>query len=628
MDQLIRSTTEHFLSMLEDQREFFSPDELVEAGLPDFLVKRIEMELIRNLQGSVNPPESDWADMSARAVQKAWDHFLKAIHDEIRLPASYASSVLESSLADIVEMMVTPRAFLPDYIFGNERELDRQTIRERCEWIVVYTYFSTALPRFMDKKQREKLTKEQADRLIERLDERVTAHYTSLNWAQLFEPWFALFGEKVEPGLFAKFFRDKGKPGVARLFEAETNPLNRTRLIEILSRPQLDEIDDEFADFGEDLLSAKENRMQTPEAVKEKDIVKKSEDPKEEKKERTSEEKKIQEKKAGEKMDEEKKAEEKMTEGKKIESEKESESLKSDKKGVASEEAKPVNVKTDTSDAKATHVEKNAGATKADEKTKAEGKKEADQKNESDDSKKVHPADGDGTRAEEREREKGRGIEKDKEKEKDRNKTKSEKGDIVLPDEGVGIPEEVINLAESEEKKPETDDDDEGNLISRFQKSNGNDEDEPPLHSTLKTGSDQIDEEEEESIPLYSRIRSSDEEEEEDEDKVPIWQRFTRDETDADDKTGAGDSASKKSDEVTKVRSYVGDMEEEFIEELFGGDQGAFLEAIEQISRLNSWREAGNYISREVFDRNMIDIYSDTAIYFTDRMQTYFLERK
>ena len=605
MDQLIRSTTEHFLSMLEDQREFFSPDDLVEAGLPDFLVKRIEMELMRNLQDSVNPPESDWANMSARAVQKAWNQFLQAIHDEIRLPASYASSVLESSLADILEMMVTPRAFLPDYIFGNEGELDRQTIRERCEWIVVYTYFSTALPRFMDKKQREKLTKEQADRLIERLDERVTAHYTSLNWAQLFEPWFALFGEKVEPGLFAKFFRDKGKPGVARLFDAESKPLNRTRLIEILSRPQLDEIDDEFADLGEELLDSSESSKQSPVAEKEKDVVEKSEEPKEVKKEKASEEKKIDENKT--------------------KSGKESEDLKTERKDVASEEAAAVSIKPDAKDSKADNDAKDAGVKKAEE------KKEADQKKETGDKKEDRPA---------------AGNDREKEKEKGKEPEKSTKGDIVLQDEGVGIPEEVIDMAEKKDRKP-SEEDDEGNLITRFQKSNGNNKDEPPLHSTLKKGSDQGEEEDEGSAPLYSRIKPADDEEdeesaplysrikptdeEEDEESVPIWQRFTQDKSDSDedsdDEQDEVGSASKNSKEVVKVRSYVGDMEKEFVDELFGGDEGAFLEAIEQISRLSSWKEAGTYISREVFDRNMIDIYSDTAIYFTDRMQTYFLER-
>lgn len=249
MEQYIRSIKEHFLEKLNDQRTFFTPEQLNEAGLPDFLVKRIKLELMRNLQDSVRPPESDWANMSTDAVKDAWSSFLKAIHEEIRLPASYAGSVLESVLGDLLDLMVTPRAFLPEYIFGSEDELDLESIRDRCEWVVVYTYFPAAILRFMEKKGRKVLTKEQADRIIERLDERVTAHYTSLNWAQLFDPWFALMGERIDPALFAGYFRDKGKPGVARLFDAEQDSVHRSKLIEILSKPQLDEIDSDIDDI-------------------------------------------------------------------------------------------------------------------------------------------------------------------------------------------------------------------------------------------------------------------------------------------------------------------------------------------------------------------------------------------
>ena len=533
MDRLIRTTTEHFLAMLDDQREFYSPQELLDAGFPEFLVKRMRLELMRNLQDSVTPPQTDWADMSTDAVRKAWSSFLGAIHEEIRLPASYVAPVIESSLADILDLMVTPRAFLPEYIFGSESKLDQQMIAERCEWVVVYTYFANVLPRFMEKKGRKTLTKEQADRIIERLDERVTSHYTSLNWAQLFEPWFQLLGEKVEPGLFAGFFRDKGKPGVARLFDAESDPINRTRLIEILSKPQLDEIDDEFEDVGEDLLGVPAEVIDLAE----------------------------------------------------------------------SEALPPPKEKSD---------EMRAGEAKADPKKEQEKAQKED------------------TAA---------------------SRQEDKKEDHVKPSEKQRIEDEVKSEKKDVQGKSGDDDEDEGNLITRYQKTNGNDKHDPPLVSTLKK---EPQEDEEDTIPLYSRIKP-DPEEEEAED-VPIWQQFSKgDEDDAGETGGqtdeesleaggetAGDDAAGEetagndaagdepvpAEELEKIRSYVTDMEDEFVTELFGGDEGAFLDTLEHITRLSDWKEAGSHISREVFDRNLIDIYSDTAIYFTDRMQTYFLERE
>ena len=518
MEQYIRSIKEHFLEKLNDQRSYFTPEQLIEAGLPDFLVKRVKLELMRNLQDSVRPPESDWADMSTDAVREAWDSFLQAIHEEIRLPASYAGSVLESVLGDMLELMVTPRAFLPEYIFGSENELDLESIRDRCEWVVVYTYFPSAILRFMEKKGRKVLTKAQADRIIERLDERVTAHYTSLNWAQLFDPWFALMGERIDPGLFAGFFRDKGKPGVARLFDAEQDSVNRNKLIEILSKPHLDEIDSEIDDIS---------------------------------------------------------------------------NLHGGREGVG----------------RSTAVE-------------PRGK---------------YPEDAD------------------------------TKASPIIPAKEQSYKPERIEDTEKAKggASVAARNDDEDNILGKFQKTNGGDADASPLHSSLRPDPQERDDD---SQSIYSRLGSSMADDQEPDD-VPIWKRFTKDRNSdrADDRgkrvfewaqtTGqlptAGQSPSNKianapgqtqrpgqsdasgrdhknaddgNSKLNTLRSYVTDMEDEFVDQIFGGDENAFLEALENISRFKSWKEAGAYISSEVFNRNLIDLYSDAAIYFTDRMQTYFLE--
>ncbi len=591
MDKLIRTTTEHFLGMLDDQREFFSLDELVEAGLPEFLVKRMQLELMRNLQDSVTPPQSDWADMSTEAVRKAWGRFLEAIHEEIRLPASFSSSVIESSTTDILELLVTPRAFLPEYIFGSESRLDLQSIRQRCEWVVVYTYFANALPRFMEKKGRASLTKEQADRIIERLDERVTSHYTSLNWAQLFEPWFQLLGEKVEPGLFASFFRDKGKPGVARLFDSEKEPIQRTRLIEILSKPQLDDIDEEFEDVGGELIDGP-----VPESVI--DLTEADEQDEQSATDDASDSGKEQASKAKLKPEPRKDSE-----------------TKTEPAGDADSSKEPA--QTGNSEAE----QKTAAKEEQDSKKEPESKKEQDSKKESEPKK---------------EQDSKKEPESKAETEKESRKQTEKQSEDGAKPEASDEKTQKKQQAEStpEEKNKKTEDEEDANLVAHYQKTNGNDKHDPPLISVLKKDPD--DEEEEDSAPLYSKLKQ--EPEDDDADDVPIWQKFTSED---DGDTGEDDSAQsdveKKEEaapgavspeEVEKVRSYAKDMEKEFVEELFGGDEDAFVEAIEHITRLSSWKEAGSYISREVFDRNQIDIYSDTAIYFTDRMQTYFLERE
>ena len=618
MDRLIRTTTEHFLAMLDDQREFYSPQDLLDAGLPEFLVKRMRLELVRNLKDSVTPPQTDWADMTTDAVRKAWSRFLGAIHEEIRLPASYVAPVIESSLADILDLLVTPRAFLPEYIFGSESKLDQQMIAERCEWVVVYTYFANALPRFMEKKGRRALTKEQADRIIERLDERVTSHYTSLNWAQLFEPWFQLLGEKVEPGLFANFFRDKGKPGVARLFDAEPDPIHRNRLIEILSKPQLDEIDDDFEDVGEDLLGAPEEVIDL--AGGDASHSEKAQT------EKLQSDKSQSENPQGEKSQSDKaKSETQPDDTAQEESVDKTESKSGTKAGSDSKTGENTDVAPDDgSDTGSDEKSKGKPDKESEEKPVAKPDAKSDAKPvEESDAKPVEESDAKPvTSTSEKAAETTSG---ESEEDPKKNKaSKSEKEEKITS-------EEKDAKEEAGEIKEEPDEDDEGNLIARYQKTNGNDKHDPPLVSTLKTESE---EDEEDTIPLYSKIKPDPEEGDED---VPIWQQFTksdeddsgeRDDEDSETDKKPADEESVSAEELEKIRSYAKDMEEEFISELFGGDEGAFLEAIEHITRLSDWKEAGSYISKEVFDRNLIDIYSDTAIYFTDRMQTYFLERE
>lgn len=525
MEQFIQSATRRYLDKLDDHLHYFSPEQLLSAGYPEFLVKRIRLELIQNLQESINPPSCEWTDMEAPHVNEAWEHFLKSLHQEIRLPLNNASSVLESSLSDLLNLMVNPRAFIPDYLFGSQTELTLLEIRERCEWIVVYPYFSTAIPRFMERKVKNVISKEQCTGLIERLDERITAKYTSLNWAQLFQPWFALLEESIAPELLACFFREKGKQGIARLFEAEETGVNRNRLIEILSRPLLEDDEEEWEAFH-------------PAAKK-----------------------------------------------------------------------------------KEPHSATNTKTTLFDQETKSS--EELSEKKREDD------------------------VEE-------------------------GSPESVPSEEMPEEEKD--------NLLSRYQKENNN-EKTKPLYFQLKPDDEN---EENDQKPLHARLNPVKEEEEERQEKIPIWKRFTdavTEESDAkkkrftrminrddkpeednrsgivaDDKEEAPFNSEKKrempstpdeeeekappekgesntkttvseqgSERFDELKNQIRDKEKIFCKELFSGDENAMNESLEMIARFDNWKDAGKFISKEVFNRNYVDIYSEAALSFTDRMQTYFL---
>jgi len=42
----------------------------------------------------------------------------------------------------------------------------------------------------------------------------------------------------------------------------------------------------------------------------------------------------------------------------------------------------------------------------------------------------------------------------------------------------------------------------------------------------------------------------------------------------------------------------------------------------------DDWKSASQYLEKEIFNKNRIDIYSEIAVDFTDYLHSYFMEYK
>jgi hypothetical protein len=240
MERIQRTITEKLLNKLPSDLEHIDPQWLGGFGIPGFLVGRIKFELHKNLGDSIVPPKTDWADMDAKPVRAAWIRFIEAIVAETRLPSVFARSVIESAVGDLLDILVEPRKNLPDYLFGNDKTLDFREASERAETIVVYTHFGQHLPNYMRRKQLDFIDRERFSSFISQLDEKLTAQYSPLNWAQLLAPLFELNDQLVDSELLVRFFRDKNRAQLAALFERNSGPINQTQFIEMLSAPAVD----------------------------------------------------------------------------------------------------------------------------------------------------------------------------------------------------------------------------------------------------------------------------------------------------------------------------------------------------------------------------------------------------
>src|SRR5699024_3925372 len=124
-------------------------------------------------------------------------------------------------------------------IFGGDDSLNFAELSQRVEAVVVYSHFAALLPRYMQKKELETLSRDQCAKLIARADEKITANYSPLNWAQTIDPLFKLLDEGVDPSLLRLFFEDKERSNIAEAFEQKDEKLSRAEFIETLTAPDL-----------------------------------------------------------------------------------------------------------------------------------------------------------------------------------------------------------------------------------------------------------------------------------------------------------------------------------------------------------------------------------------------------
>ncbi|MGD8428509.1 MAG: hypothetical protein PVH63_12830, partial [Balneolaceae bacterium] len=86
MNRTVQQITKQLIDLLPENDQYYRLDELRSWGFPVFVVKRIRIELERNLAESMIIPKTDWANIQSDAVQNAWQQFVDAIRAGARLP--------------------------------------------------------------------------------------------------------------------------------------------------------------------------------------------------------------------------------------------------------------------------------------------------------------------------------------------------------------------------------------------------------------------------------------------------------------------------------------------------------------------------------------------------------------
>ncbi len=606
MDRIIRQITENYIDRLPENRQYYKLADLREWGFRRFIIDRIKVELHRNLAESLRIPKTDWANMQSEIVQDIWKQFISAIRAEAWLPASYAKTVIETAVADVLDMLVQPRKNIPDIIFGSDKELSRREIEERVEAIVVYRHFANLVIRYMEKKELETLERERCADLIRKADEKMTARYSPLNWAQMLEPLFNLMDEQIDSNLLRLFFEDRDMPRIARAFDYMEGDVNRAEFIEVLSSPDSLNLEG----FEEDQSELFEG--EPPEAGEQEEVTTEAE--------------------------EEQARSKALDELENIDFDFEEKADKAEAGAMPPEE--PV---------------EQMEAAEEDERTDKEMKEGPEEDREE------HPSEAPREEKRLKALEELRGLDLDlKDKPK---REEAEKGRIDEEDDA----DDPITAAfhKSRESKAtfhheEDEEGDEGpSLNDRFR----DEDDREEAGEVVEEQSREEDEAEEEREEMPEADETEDENEEfslseenieriidvqqEQGEETPMWQRFMspeqleesrRREQEAEEEDedegfieepiyDATASDEPDEDEIEQLRELLEDEREQFVKDIFRGSERAYEEATAEIAGKDDWRSASKYIEKEVFKRNLVDMYSEAAVDFTDRLQSYFLEK-
>lgn len=535
MQHIIETVRNNFYKRLPENTSFYSLDDLANLGYPDFFIKRLELELSKNLADSLLPPDTEWANMESEEVQYSWQKFLSAIHNKIRLPRAFAKMVFESCLGDIFELLIRPRQFIPEIIFGNQPVLNRDAILQNTSYVTVYQYLPAALIKYMERKDIEEIDRKRAEHIIAMIDDKIISRYTPLNWAQLLEPWFELMGKEIDSELVRQFFLDKGHDKMCTLFDKESSLLDKNRFIELLSMPDLElfEIEDSDSDSDSELDkgTSEEIKNNTTSFILDMD---------------------------------------------------------GEDESASEEDADEDDTNTHSEDEITSKVKFNDSETDDD------------------------------------------GVVEDEDDEK--NVVAEWEPDDDIDDEDDEDDTVIIGSVRDEIVK--------GNLIDELEKLEKED-DEVPIWKRFEDEAV-----EEESI---SDVFAKDDKIENDYNEEDWQQVENEDEDDADDERMLKNEEESEDEEgfiedpiidltgksnegedlrMERLINSLGDLEDEFIEQIFGNDRNSYIEALSDLSAFNMWESASKYLKNEIFRRNAVEIYSETSIDFTDRLQTYFLEKK
>jgi len=188
---------------------------------------------------------SDWVNYDHPDMEQAVRTFFNAMEAHTQVPASEWETTLRQATHHTTAHLVRPVHVLTDFVYAEREEALRlPEILWRMNFFSSYSYLREAVHAFAKKRDLDALDRDQFERFLHRIDERITANYSADRWLRLLDPLFqiarrATGHERVPISAVETFFAEKDRSAIERRLDAyardgheQVGPTALHRLIE------------------------------------------------------------------------------------------------------------------------------------------------------------------------------------------------------------------------------------------------------------------------------------------------------------------------------------------------------------------------------------------------------------
>lgn len=88
--------------------------------------------------------------------------------------------------------------------------------------------------------------------------------------------------------------------------------------------------------------------------------------------------------------------------------------------------------------------------------------------------------------------------------------------------------------------------------------------------------------------------------------------------------SGSGIQVDPENNEEKLKKHLESGNRKKYIKKIFGKSAGAYNSAVSELAACATWQEASGHLRQEIFEKHDVDMFSDEAVEFTDRLQLFF----